>query len=74
MPHRRAGSDVGKYVAESPKQGSKWFNSVAKMIHFAHLDILFIYVCMEVRIKTLLALYSKIFSIVHISISNEYIK
>ena len=56
MPHRRAGSDVGKYVAESPKQGSKWFNSVAKMIHFAHLDILFIYVCMEVRIKTLLAL------------------
>ena len=43
MPgRRRAGSDVAKYNAESPKQGSKRFNFIAWMIHFAHLGILFI--------------------------------
>ena len=39
----RAGSDVGKYNAESPKQGSKMFNSIIKTIHFAQPGILFIY-------------------------------
>ena len=34
---------VGKYNAKSPKQGSKWFNSITKTIHFAHLGILIIY-------------------------------
>ena len=34
---------VGLYVAESPKQGSKSFNSFTKTIHFSHLGILFIY-------------------------------
>ena len=43
MPVRRAGSGVGKYIAESPKQGSKKFNSITKTIHFAHRGILFIY-------------------------------
>ena len=31
------------YNAESPNHGSKRFNSVTKTIHFAHLDMLFIY-------------------------------
>ena len=39
----RAGSCFGKYIAESPKQDSKRFNSITKTIHFAHLGILFIY-------------------------------
>ena len=39
MSGRRAGSGVGKYNAESPKQGSKRFNSITKTIHFAHLGI-----------------------------------
>ena len=43
MTGRRAGSGVGKYNAESSKQGSKRFNSITKTIHFAHLGILFIY-------------------------------
>ena len=43
MLGRRAGSGVGKYNAESPKQSSKRFNSIMKTIHFAHLGILFIY-------------------------------
>ena len=43
MPGRRAGSGVGKYVAESPKQGSKRFISVTKTNHFANLSILFIF-------------------------------
>ena len=34
---------VGEYNAESPKQGSKRFNSISKKVHFAHLGILFIY-------------------------------
>ena len=41
MPGRRAGSGVGKYNAESPKQDSKRFNSITKTIHFAHLGILY---------------------------------
>ena len=43
MTGRRAGSGVGKYNAESSKQGSKRFNSITKTIHFAHLGILLIY-------------------------------
>ena len=43
MLGRQAGSCVGKYNDESPKQGSKSFNSFTKTIHFAHLSILFIY-------------------------------
>ena len=43
MLGRCSGSGVGKYNAESPKQGSKKFNSTTKTIHFAHLVILFIY-------------------------------
>ena len=43
MLGRGAGSGVGKYIAESPKQGSKRFNSITKTIQFAHLAILFIY-------------------------------
>ena len=43
MLSRRAGPGVGKYNAESPKQGSKRFNSITKTIHFAHLGIIFIY-------------------------------
>ena len=39
MLGRRAASGVGKYNAESPKQGSKRFNSITKTIHFAHLGI-----------------------------------
>ena len=39
MLGRRAASGVGKYNAESPKQGSKRFNSITKTIHFAHLVI-----------------------------------
>ena len=31
------------YIAESPKLGTKRFNSITKTIHFAHLVILFIY-------------------------------
>ena len=31
------------YNAESQKQGSNRFNSITKMIHFAHLGMLFIY-------------------------------
>ena len=34
---------VGKYNAESLKQGCKRFNSITKTIHFANLGILFIY-------------------------------
>ena len=46
MPGPRAGSGVGKYNAESPKQDSKRINSITKTIHFAHLGtILFIYAC-----------------------------
>ena len=41
MPGRRAGSGVYNFNAESPKQGSKRFNSITKTIHFAHLNILF---------------------------------
>ena len=41
MAGRWAGSGVGKYNNESPKQGSKRFNSIT--IHFAHLGIIFIY-------------------------------
>ena len=37
------GSGSGNYNAESPKQGSKRFNSITKTIHWAHLGILFIY-------------------------------
>ena len=44
MPGRLAGSGVGLYIAESPKQGNKMFNSISKTIHFAHLVILYIYV------------------------------
>ena len=40
---RWAGSDVGKYNAKSAKQDSEKFNFITKTIHFAHLDILFIY-------------------------------
>ena len=36
-------SGVGKYNAESPKLGSKRFNSITKTIYFAHLCILVIY-------------------------------
>ena len=45
MPGRRAGSGIGKYSynADSPKQGSKRFNSITKTIHFAYLGILLIY-------------------------------
>ena len=43
MPGWRPGSGVGKYNAESPKQGSKRFNSITKRIRFAHLGILFIF-------------------------------
>ena len=43
MPGWRAGSGIGKYNAESPKQDSKRFNSMTKTIHFAHLVILFIF-------------------------------
>ena len=41
MAGRWAGSGVGKYNNESPKQGSKRFNCIT--IHFAHLGIIFIY-------------------------------
>ena len=40
---RRAGSFVGRYNAENPKQDSKRFNSITKTIHFAYLGLLFIY-------------------------------
>ena len=40
---RLAGSNVGKYNAESSKQGSKRLNFITKTSHFAHLDMLFIY-------------------------------
>ena len=43
MPGRRAGLGVGKYNAESLKQGSKRFNSILQTIHFAHLGIIFYY-------------------------------
>ena len=43
MPGRRAGSSVGKYNAESSKQGSIRFNFITKTINFAHMVILFIY-------------------------------
>ena len=43
MPGRRAGSGVGKYNTESPKQGSKRFNYITNTIHFAYLGVLFIY-------------------------------
>ena len=43
MPGWWAGLGVGKYNAESSKQGSKRFNFITKTIHFAHLCILFIY-------------------------------
>ena len=43
MPGQRARSGVGKYNAESPKQGSKRFNFIMKTTHFAYLGILFIY-------------------------------
>ena len=43
MSGRDAELGVGQYIAESPKQGSKKFNSITKAIHFAHLVILFIY-------------------------------
>ena len=39
----RTWSGVGKYKAESPKQGIKRFNYITKTIHFADLVILFIY-------------------------------
>ena len=42
MLGRCSGSGVGKYNAESPKQGSKKFNSTTKTNDFAHLVILFI--------------------------------
>ena len=57
MPGRRAGSGVSKYNAESPKQGSKRFNSIRKTIHFAHLGKLFIYiygVSIQLHLKQLL--------------------
>ena len=38
-----AGSGVGKYNAESPKQCSKMFNCIMKTTRFALLGILFIY-------------------------------
>ena len=41
-----AGSGVGKYIAESPKQSSKRLNSITKTILFTQLVILFIYVSM----------------------------
>ena len=44
MPGWRAGSGIGKYNAESPKQDSKRFISITKTIHLVHLGILFIYV------------------------------
>ena len=43
MPGRRAGSGVGKYNDESPKQISKRFNFITKTIHFSSLLLLFIY-------------------------------
>ena len=43
MPARRPGLGVGKYNAESPKQGSKMVNFITKTIHFAHLGIFCIY-------------------------------
>ena len=43
MTGRRAGSGVGKHNAESPKQGSRRFDSITNTIHFAHLGIFFIY-------------------------------
>ena len=43
QPGRRAGSGVGWYIVESPKQVRKRFSSITKTIHFAHLVILFIY-------------------------------
>ena len=45
----QSGSGVGKYSAEIPKQGSQRFNSVTKPIHFAHLDILFVYGKQNIR-------------------------
>ena len=45
VPGRWAGSGVGKYNAERPKQGRKRFNSIysTKTIHFSYFRILFIY-------------------------------
>ena len=37
MSGRDAELNVGQYIAESPKQGSKRYNSITKTIHFAHL-------------------------------------
>ena len=37
MSGRDAELGVGQYIAESPKQGSKRYNSITKTIHFAHL-------------------------------------
>ena len=51
MPGRRAGSGVGKYNAESPKQSSKRFNSITNTIHLAHLVILIIYVWVYSRTR-----------------------
>ena len=44
MPGPRAGSGVGKYNAESSKQGSKRFKSIAKTIHYLVNVISFDYV------------------------------
>ena len=75
MPGRRAGLCVGKYKVESPKQGSKRFNFITKMI-FAHLGVIFIYgytAIVSAFLITNIALLCciKQYSIVHKAFKND---
>ena len=49
-----------EYIAQSPKQGSKRFNSIEKMIGFDHLVIIYL-CCNRIAIQTSEALDYKIY-------------
>ena len=76
IPQYQISKKSGKYDAESPKQGSKRFNSITKKIHFAHLGILIIYICLLLYsvtkgVKQNYLLYIYLIGSVYINIDNS---